>query len=175
MCRLALPSFTGRMTNTIDGYPRALTLIAAVGAGLAAGVFFAFSTFVMAALRHLPAPQGIRAMQAINKAAPNPWFMLVLFGTALVCVVLGVSAVRRWGEPAAAWQLAGAALYLVCVVLTMAYHVPRNDALARLDPDAAGAVAPWHHYLTYWTAWNHVRTLSATAGALALTVAMRVG
>ena len=35
----------------IDGYPRVLTIVAAIGAGLAAGVFFAFSTFVMTALR----------------------------------------------------------------------------------------------------------------------------
>lgn len=163
------------MTNTFDGYPRVLSLVAAVGAGLAAGVFFAFSTFVMTALRRMPAPQGVRAMQEINKAAPTPWFMAVLFGTALVGVVLGISALRRWDEPAARWQLAGAALYLVCVVLTIAYHVPRNDALGRLDPDAAGTVAPWHHYLTYWTAWNHVRTLSATAATAAFAVAMRVG
>ena len=163
------------MTNTFDGYPRVLTLLAAIGAGLAGGVFFAFSTFIMLALRRMPDAQGIRAMQEINKAAPAPLFMLVLFGTALLCVVLGVSAVRRWGEPAAAWQLAGAALYMICVILTMAYHVPHNDALGRLDPGAASSVAPWHHYLTYWTAWNHVRTLSASAGAVAFTVAMRVG
>jgi uncharacterized membrane protein len=38
----------------ISGYPRTLTLIAAVGAGLSGGVFFAFSTFVMKALGRLP-------------------------------------------------------------------------------------------------------------------------
>src|SRR5262245_56483306 len=70
------PAFTGPM---IDGYPRTLTVIAALGAALSAGVFFAFSTFVMQALRRLPDEQGLAAMQAINKAAPTPLFMLALF------------------------------------------------------------------------------------------------
>jgi len=48
-----------------------VTLVAALGAGLNGGVFFAFSTFVMPALSRLPASQGIAAMQSINVAAIN--------------------------------------------------------------------------------------------------------
>ena len=92
----------------IDGYPRALTIIAAVGAGVSAGVFFAFSTFVMKALGRLPTAQAISAMKAINKAAPTPLFMLALFGTAAVCIALSVVALRnldqRW--PATCWPQA---------------------------------------------------------------------
>jgi uncharacterized membrane protein len=68
----------------IDGYARGLTLAAAVGAGITAGVYFAFSTFIMTGLRRLSHAQSIAAMNAINKAAPNPLFMLALFGTAIV-------------------------------------------------------------------------------------------
>ncbi len=73
----------------IDGTPRAITLVAAIGSGLVGGVFFAFSSFVMPALRRLPDDQGISAMQAINKAAPTPLFMTALFGTAAVSLVGG--------------------------------------------------------------------------------------
>jgi hypothetical protein len=45
----------------IDGRIHVLTVAAAVGSGVMAGVFFAFSTFVMRALGRLPAPQGIAA------------------------------------------------------------------------------------------------------------------
>ena len=38
----------------------------ALGCGLIAGVFFAFSAFVMKALALLPPAQGIAAMQSIN-------------------------------------------------------------------------------------------------------------
>jgi uncharacterized membrane protein len=44
-----------------DGMLAVLTLAAALGCGAMAGVFFAFSTFVMKALARLPASQGIAA------------------------------------------------------------------------------------------------------------------
>ena len=157
----------------IDSYPRVVTLVASIGAGLVAGVFFAFSTFIMRALRELPDAQGISAMQAINRAAPTPLFMTALFGSAVVCVALAVSALTRLGEPAARYQLAGSAVYLAGVVLTIVYHVPSNDALAVVDPAGAGAAGVWRHYVTGWTAWNHVRTLTSLAAAVILALAVR--
>jgi uncharacterized membrane protein len=158
----------------ISGYPRTLTLIAAVGAGLSGGVFFAFSTFVMKALGRLPDTQGISAMQAINKAAPTPAFMAALFGTAAVCVALAVWAVTRLSQPRAIWLLVGCALYLVAIVLTAAYHVPSNDALAMVNPTSTGAATKWREYLSGWTAWNHLRTLSCLASGVVFTLALRV-
>lgn len=60
----------------------ALKLLPALGCGLVAGVFFAFSTFVMSALARLQPAQGIAAMQSINITAINPLFMMAIFGTA---------------------------------------------------------------------------------------------
>src|ERR1700730_6934140 len=113
----------------IDNYPRALTLVAAIGAALVAGVFFAFSTFVMTALRRLPDSQGMSAMQAINKAAPSPLFMTALFGTGLC-----ISALTRLDKLGAVYQLVGSVLYIAGVLLTIVYHVPKNDALAVITP-----------------------------------------
>lgn len=45
-----------------------LTAVAALGSGLVAGIFFAFSNFVMKALARVPPAQGIGAMQSINVA-----------------------------------------------------------------------------------------------------------
>ena len=59
-------------------------LAGAIGAGLMAGTFFAFSTFIMAALARVPAAEGIRSMQAINITVINPFFMLAFMGTALI-------------------------------------------------------------------------------------------
>lgn len=157
----------------IDGYPRALTVIAAVGAGVSAGVFFAFSTFVMKALGRLPTAQAISAMKAINKAAPTPLFMLALFGTAALCIALSVVALRHLDERWAVYLLAASALYLACIVLTIIYHVPRNNALALVDPSSPGAAHAWAHYLQPWTAWNHVRTITALAGTTGFILALR--
>lgn len=60
-------------------------------------MFFGFSTFVMPAIRRLPPAQAIPAMNAINRAAPNPLFMLALFGAAVACCVLAVWALTHPG------------------------------------------------------------------------------
>lgn len=149
------------MSNSVI---QCLAVATTVGAAVAAGVFFAFSTFIMPALGRLEPAQGISAMQAINVAAPNAWFMTILFGSAAgALVVAGFSVVR--GDGSAVLTVVGCALYLVCIATTIAYHVPRNDALALVDPADADAAAAWRDYLAGWTLWNHVRTISALASA----------
>jgi uncharacterized membrane protein len=151
----------------------ALTFVTALGCGLAAGVLFAFSAFVMTALARLPAAQGIAAMQSINVAVINPWFMTPFFGTAAACVCLAVSSLSIWHKPGAAWLLAGSLLYIVGTTLvTIVFNVPRNDALAAVDPASADGARLWAGYVTSWTAWNHVRTAAALAAAASLTVAL---
>jgi uncharacterized membrane protein len=66
----------------------ALTFAAAIGSGVVGGIFYAFSSFVMAALGRLPSAQGAAAMNAINVTVINPTFMIAFMGTTLVCLVL---------------------------------------------------------------------------------------
>lgn len=153
-----------------------VTLLAALGCGLIGGVFFGFSAFVMKALSRLPPAQGIAAMKSINVVAVTPPFMAALFGTVAACLALAVSAVRGWGEPGVRWRLAGGLLYLVGTVLvTVAYHVPRNDALAAVDAGGADGADLWTRYVPGWTAWNSVRATAALAAAAALTLALVAG
>jgi uncharacterized membrane protein len=154
----------------------AITLATALGCGLSAGVFFAFSAFVMRALARLGPAQGLGAMQAINVTAVTPAFMTALFGTAAACVAVVVWEVASWNEASGPWLVAGSALYLVGPIgLTMAYHVPRNNALAALEPATHDAEAKWRRYLAEWTRWNHARAVLAIAAAGALTEALHVG
>jgi len=157
----------------MDDFIFALTLVSALGCGLIAGAFFAFSTFVMKALGRLPAAQGIAAMQSINVVVINPWFMTALFGTAVACVVLVVLSLVEWEEPESIYLLAGSALYLLGTILvTIVFNVPRNDALAAADPESDGSADLWRRYLREWTIWNHVRTVAALAAAALFTVAL---
>src|SRR5262249_23212912 len=80
----------------IDKLLFSLTLFSALGCGLVAGAFFAFSTFVMNALVRLPPAQGIAAMQSINVAVINPLCGMAFFGTAATCVLLAVSSLLTW-------------------------------------------------------------------------------
>ena len=161
------------MSGAFDGWLSELVFGTALGCGLMAGVFFAFSTFVMPALARLPARQGIAAMQSINVAAITPSFMAALLGTGLACVILlGGSLPTRPG-PGGICVLLGSLLYLAGTVLvTIVFNVPRNDALAAVDAASAEGAALWASYLTSWTAWNHVRAASALGAAALLTLAL---
>ncbi len=151
-----------------------VTLATALGSGLSAGVFFAFSSFVMGGLKRLPPAQGIAAMQSINRVAVTPAFMTALFGTAVSCTYLGVHAVRHWDERPSPYLLAGSALFLVGAIgLTVVHHVPLNDALDAVSPGRADAAERWSDYLDSWTTWNHVRAVTALAAAGSLTLALR--
>ncbi|MFT4037709.1 MAG: DUF1772 domain-containing protein [Thermomicrobiales bacterium] len=143
-----------------------------VGCGIVSGVCFAFSGFVMPALGRLPAPQGVAAMQAINIAAISPAVMIALFGTTAACLGIAAQAVAGWGASGASLRVAGAALYLIGVVgVTGAANVPRNDALAALDPHSVQAATAWATYLREWTTWNSVRAVAGARAAAAINAA----
>jgi uncharacterized membrane protein len=150
-------------------------LVAAIGAFIVAGVFYGFSTFIMQALARVPIAEGIRAMQAINIAVINPWFLGVFMGTALLLLVLAVAAALHLGRPAAPYVVLGAICYVFgCFVLTMGRNVPLNDALSRVDPQSEYAAALWARYLRDWTWWNHVRTFASFVAAVVLTYAWAI-
>jgi uncharacterized membrane protein len=155
------------------GLVMVLTLLAALGSALIAGVFFAFSGFVMTALGRLPPDQGMAAMQSINVAVINPWFFAAFFGTAALCVVLAIASLFRWGEPGSIYLLAGSLLYLVgAILVTIRFNVPLNNALAAAEPGSAASAGLWTRYLAEWTAWNHVRTAAPLAAAAAFILAL---
>jgi uncharacterized membrane protein len=139
-----------------------------------AGVFFAFSTFVMQGLARLPPAQGMQAMQSINVTAVTPAFMSVLFGTAVAAMAAGVTALLSWQRPGSGWLLLGGVLYVLGVIgVTAAFNVPRNDALAAVEPARADAALLWARYMSGWTAWNHVRAVAALGALVCFILALR--
>ncbi|UVC10667.1 DUF1772 domain-containing protein [Rhizobium sp. TH2] len=155
-----------------DRMIHALTITSVLGSGIVAGVFFAFSSFVMAALARLPANQGIAAMQSINITVINPLFMLILFGTGLLGAALAVGVYLAWPQPRGLLLVAGAVVYIVGVLgVTMAGNVPLNAALAAANPQSAEA-SWWAGYLADWTTWNHVRTIASALSMLLFLLAL---
>jgi uncharacterized membrane protein len=158
----------------IDGYLFPLTVVAAVGCGLIAGVFYAFSVMVMRSLARLPTQHGIAAMQAINAAALRPAFLWVFSGTAAVCAAVVVGCLIDWDD-ASPYPVVGGLLYLAgSFGLTVGYHVPRNEALDRIEPSSPDAAGHWSRYAREWTTGNHVRAVAALAAAALLTIALHV-
>jgi uncharacterized membrane protein len=154
--------------------PRDLVNFAcALGCGLLAGFFFAFSVCVMKALGKLPPAHGIAAMQSINVVVINRVFLSAFLGTAVLCGIAVILSLVAWQTPAGPYALAGGVLYVAGTFLvTMLCNVPRNNALAALAPTSPEAASLWAAYLSSWTAWNHVRMVAALAASASFTLAL---
>jgi uncharacterized membrane protein len=153
-----------------------ITLGSALGCGLIAGVFFAFSTFVMPALARILPAEGIAVMNSINVTVINPWFMAVFLGTGALDVYLVVHGLRNLSSPGATLLVLAGVLYLVGTLgVTMVFNVPRNDALAAVDAKSVEGAAYFVRYLSEWTFWNTVRTVVALGASLLFTVALMRG
>jgi uncharacterized membrane protein len=151
-----------------------VTFASVLGCGLISGFFFAFSILVMRALGNLPPAHGIAAMQSINVVVINPWFLTAFLGTAAMCLFAIVASILRWHDQRALYWLIGGMLYLVGTILvTGLFNVPRNDALAALEPTGSDAASVWADYLSSWTAWNHVRTAAALLATILFAIALR--
>lgn len=176
MDQITFGIFTGRMTTTqtlttLPAVTRWVGLATGIGSLVTGGTLFAFSTFVMPGLHRLPASGAVSAMQAINVQAPKSLLMLPLLGSAAGGAALIVLALARPEIPHRGLVIAGGAAAALTVVITAIYHVPHNNALARLDAAGSSTAREWADYYRGWLAWNHVRTLTAVAGGVALVLA----
>ena len=148
-----------------------LLWIATIGCGLMAGVYFAFSAFIMTAFGRIGEAQGIAAMNAINVVILASPFMPLFWGTSLVSLALAIIGPLRWGEPGSTAIIAGGIIYVAgTFVVTVAFNVPLNTALAKAGPDQP---ALWARYLQEWTRWNHARTLASTVAAILFLVGLK--
>jgi uncharacterized membrane protein len=143
-----------------------LLWFSAIGCGLLAGLYFAFSAFIMTALDRIDRASGIAAMNAINVEIVRSLFMPLFMGTTITSAALAAVAVLRWGQPGALLMLAGGVLYVVGMFgVTLVCNVPLNNALAAVDKSSPAGAALWGRYLKEWTFWNHARTIACTAAS----------
>ncbi|MZD03857.1 DUF1772 domain-containing protein [Streptomyces sp. SID5785] len=159
----------------IEGPYFVLVVFGALWCGLSAGVFVAFSTFVMRGLGALPPDRGIAAMNAVNVAAVNPAFMIVFLGAAVLCAVIAVVTFVLWPEQGTVELLLGCALYLAgSFGVTVLANIPRNDALAKLagDEESQSSAAYWSTYQREWVGWNHIRGGAALAASASFVLAL---
>jgi len=154
------------------GFWTSATLVAAtLTTGLMAGLFAAFWYAIMPGLARASDLAFVEGMQRINVAILNGWFGLCFAGAlvfSVVAAILHAGAERRAVLP---WIVAGAVLYLVVLVVTVAANVPLNDRLdAAGDPDRIGDLhAVRAQFEAAWVRWNAVRTLACTVSFGCLT------
>jgi uncharacterized membrane protein len=154
--------------HDMDRFVTLLTWASALGTLLIAGVFFAFSNFIMPAFARIPSTQSMPAMQSINVTVLNPLFLSVFAGTAVLTGMLAALVVISGAGAGTFRIVAAAVLYIIgCFGVTMMLNVPLNDALAKADALSTEGAAFWENFLSSWTFWNSVRTFaSLAAGAL---------
>jgi uncharacterized membrane protein len=159
------------MTNT--NATDIVLVLATVTVGLTAGVMFCYQIAIMPGLHQLADRDFIRAFQRIDEKIVNPLFVLVSFfgGAALL---IAATALQDAGTLTFTLLAIATVIYVTAVVLlTMVWHVPRNNALARFpvatatDDDAARARA---RFEGPWSRLHIVRTLASIV-ALALLAA----
>jgi uncharacterized membrane protein len=141
----------------------AITLICAtVTMGLAAGVFGLYAHTIMPGLRSTGDHTFVDAFQHLDRAIINPWFMATAFLGALVFTA--AAAVTNRGTAAMSWIIAAFVLYLVAVVVTVAVHVPLNDAIkAAGEPGHIDVALVRKRFReSRWAAWNLVRVATTT-------------
>jgi uncharacterized membrane protein len=132
--------------------------------GLMAGVFGLYAHTIMPGLHKTDDRTFVGAFQAIDRAIINPLFMLWFFGA---LAFAGAAAALVGGEASVLpWVVGALVLYLAVVVITVAVHLPRNDAIkAAGQPDRIVDLAAVREQFdeARWIGWNVVRAVLSTA------------
>ena len=158
----------------MDQLRSAVLATATLLVGLSAGVFFAYSTSVMLALRHVDDRTFVDVMQKINTAILNPWFMTAFMGALLAAIAAVLLHLGGAHRPMLPWLIAATVLYAVVFVVTAAVNVPLNDQLGAAGPVSSIPDLPAVRaaFEASWNRWNLVRTVSSAGALLSLAVAL---
>ncbi|MGY5123897.1 anthrone oxygenase family protein [Streptomyces nigrescens] len=142
----------------------ATLLAATLGAGLMAGLFAAFAYAVMPGLARSADRTFVQAMQNINRAIINGWFLLPFLLPIPLLILATVLAWNGHGRVALPWILAALVLYMAGFFVTSGVNVPLNNALDKADTgDDDRAKAARAAFEGRWVTWNLVRALLHTA------------
>ena len=139
---------------------------------LVAGVFLAFSDFIMRSLAITSG--GVEAMQAINREVFRWIFMTLFLGMAAGSVAIAVYSWFSIGGPAGTLIIAAALIYLVgCFGVTVIFNVPMNETLAGMSSPSEAIQEYWlQTYVPRWTFWNSVRTAASAMSAALLLIGL---
>lgn len=151
-----------------------LLQLAVLAYALVAGVFLAFSDFIMRSLAITSGSGGIDAMQAINREVFRWIFMTLFLGMAAGSVAIAVYAWVTFNGPPSALFLTAALIYLVlCFGVTVFFNVPMNEALSAMQSSSEATRNYWlQTYVPRWTFWNSIRTGASLLSAALLLIGL---
>lgn len=147
---------------------RAALLAATLATGLYAGQFYTFAVPVMPGLGQVDDHTFVEAMQQINLAVENGWFMIVFLGApalSALTVALHLGPSHRRTLP---WTAAGFVLAVSALIITVVVHLPLTTAINTAgDPDRITDLAGLRAgFEATWVPWNVARAVTSV-GAFA--------
>lgn len=160
-----------------------ILLAGTVGSGLIAGLYLSFSDFVMKSLYNLSSEQSVVAFNSVNETVQplsgrgSTLLIPILILTAIFSVFLLVISVLKWQEPGSLFLVSGSSCYLFSFIITVGYHVPRNNKLLTVfkAQDMHQARKWWEREADGWTFWNSLRGCAALSASLLFILALRSG
>lgn len=131
--------------------------------GFMAGTFALYAHAIMPGLHHTDDRTFVDAFRSIDRAIVNPLFIGGMFLGALAFTAAAAATNR--GGPAGRWILAALVAYVMAMAVTVAVHVPANDAIKAAGTpgslaDATTIRAQFHELR--WAAWNLLRVVATT-------------
>lgn len=142
--------------------------------GIMAGIYFAFSVFIMKSLGQLPAFEGAKAMNKINDVIIHTVFLPLFLGSTLWYAGLIFWSFADWKSGQSALIISAAVVYIVGMFLVTAIgNVPLNNRLKESENDKKERHKTWQYYLQKWTQLNHLRTISCLV-SLALLILSQI-
>jgi uncharacterized membrane protein len=149
--------------------PRLALVAATVGAGLSAGLFYAYQVSVIRGLAVVDDVTYVNAFQAINDKIQNPWFFASFIGTPPV-IAAALVLNRRSARAVKILIGAGLVLNLALFGITISGNVPLNDDLAKYDTvDVETAPIARADFEDRWNRLHLLRTVAAVGSFVALT------
>lgn len=141
---------------------------------LVAGVFLAFSDFIMRSLAITNGSGGVEAMQAINREVFRWVFMTLFLGMAVGSIAIAILAWVGIQGLAGTLILVAALCYLIgCFGVTVFFNVPMNEALASMEVASDTTRDFWlQSYIPRWTFWNSIRTAASAISAALMLVGL---
>ncbi len=145
-------------------------VLAVLTVGVMAGVYAAFAFAVMPGLARTADRTFVEAMQRINVAILNGWFLVCFLGGLVLPALALVLTLQAFpsgtpGRSAVPWVVAGLVLYAATLATTFIVNVPLNNALvAAGSPDAitdVGAVRA--AFEARWVTFNIARAVAGSA------------
>lgn len=144
---------------------------AAIGCAMSAGLFYTFSDFQIRAMRLAAPSAGVEVMQNINREIMRSGTIVVLWGSLLLALLLGLYAALALEGPAVTLLALGAILFVAGVWgVSVAFNIPMNVRLGALPHASSEAAAYWKTYVSRWNLWNHVRSATAVLAAVCFLV-----